>query len=141
VATSADPQVLVDTSAAIALVVADHAAHGVVTAHLADRRLGLAGHAAFETYSVLTRLPGPSRLSAADTARVIRANFPGTRFLGADATAELHRSLPRLGVGGGAVYDALVGAAARAHDLPLATRDEKALEIYRSIGCEVELIN
>ena len=140
-ATSADaPDLLVDTSAAVALLVADHAAHAVTWDRLAGRRLGLAGHAAFETYSVLTRLPGPSRLTPADTARVIAANFPGTRYLGPAAASDLHRTLPELGVAGGAVYDALVGAAAREHRLPLATRDEKAIEVYRAIGCEIELI-
>ena len=58
-----DP-LLLDTSAAVALVVSDHAHHDTTFDALADRELGLAGHAAFETYSVLTRLPPPNRLTA-----------------------------------------------------------------------------
>ena len=45
------PDVLVDTSAAVALVVADHEHHEATAAALDGRRLGLAGHAAFETFS------------------------------------------------------------------------------------------
>jgi uncharacterized protein with PIN domain len=54
------PVALLDTSAAIALVVEDHEAHAATFAALKDRRVGLAGHAWFETYSVLTRLPAGS---------------------------------------------------------------------------------
>jgi predicted nucleic acid-binding protein len=43
-------------------------------------------------------------------------------------------------VAGGAVYDALVGAAAATHGLPLATRDRRALDIYRAVGAEVKLL-
>jgi len=39
------------------------------------------------------------------------------------------------------VYDALVGATAAEHDLPLATRDTRALEIYRSLDVRVELLS
>ncbi len=54
-----------DTNVAVAFLVSDHTEHDLVFEALADRDLGLSGHAAFETFSVLTRLPGASRLSAA----------------------------------------------------------------------------
>ncbi|MEO8968055.1 MAG: hypothetical protein ABI355_10595 [Solirubrobacteraceae bacterium] len=44
------------------------------------------------------------------------------------------------GVAGGAVYDALVGAAAREHDLPLVTRDQRAAETYRALAVRFELL-
>ena len=66
------PIVLLDTSAAIALVLEDHDAHAATVAAVAGRRLGLAGHAWFETYSVLTRLPGDLRRSPADTAGAVQ---------------------------------------------------------------------
>lgn len=50
---------LVDTSVAISLVVEDHTHHRATMDAIGARRLGLAGHAAFETFSVLSRLPGP----------------------------------------------------------------------------------
>jgi predicted nucleic acid-binding protein len=131
---------LVDTSVAVALVVADHEHHAATSRAIGRRRVGLAGHAAFETFSVLTRLPPPSRRAPDVVARVIDASFPATRFLGArDAEALLGR-LTSLGIAGGAVYDALVGAVAVAHDLPLATRDQRARDVYRLLDVELELL-
>jgi hypothetical protein len=59
------PDLLVDTSVAVALTLADHDHHREVVHALRDRRLGLAGHAAFETFSVLTWLPPPARRTPA----------------------------------------------------------------------------
>ena len=133
-------ELLVDTSVAIAFVVEDHEAHDDVFQVLARYRLGLAGHAAFETYSVLTRLPAPARRSPAVVLEVLESNFPATRHLtGTDASATL-RSLPELGIAGGSVYDALVAATARSHGLPLATRDRRAASTYAILGVEVELL-
>jgi hypothetical protein len=54
---------LLDTSAALAFVQPSHAAHATTYAALVGRAKGLAGLAAFETYSVLTRLAPPDRLT------------------------------------------------------------------------------
>jgi predicted nucleic acid-binding protein len=135
------PDLLVDTSIAIALTVADHEHHETTFRALGDRRLGLAGHAAFETFSVLTRLPPPGRRTPATVARLIATDFPHSRFLGAKAAAALLDELHRLGIAGGAVYDALVGASAREHGLTLATRDQRAQETYRALGVRVELLS
>src|SRR5436305_7361958 len=106
---------LVDTSVAVALVVTDHEQHESTTSALGDRRLGLAGHAAFETFSVLTRLPPPARRTPGAVARLLATDFPYTRFLGARAAAALLAELHARGIAGGAVYDALVGACAKEH--------------------------
>lgn len=137
---SADPDLLVDTSVAVALAVADHAHHDATFEATADRALGLAGHAAFETFSVLTRLPAPARRTPAAVARLIETSFPHTRFLGAEAARTLLVELAPLGIGGGSVYDALVGASALEHGLPLATRDRRALDTYRALEVRVELL-
>ena len=131
---------LVDTSVAVALVVAGHEHHAVVIDALHGRRLGLAGHAAFETFSVLTRLPAPMRRTPAVVDEVLRHNFPATKFLPADSAGLLLYELAGLGVAGGSVYDALVGATARAYDLELATSDRRAVETYRSLGVATRLI-
>ncbi|HEX4437729.1 MAG TPA: type II toxin-antitoxin system VapC family toxin [Solirubrobacteraceae bacterium] len=131
---------LVDTSVAVALSVVDHDHYEETFLALADRRLGLAGHAAFETFSVLTRLPPPDRRTPAAVARVLSTNFPNTRFLGADAAEDLLARLHLEGISGGAVYDALVGATAVEHGLRLATRDRRALETYRALDVSVELL-
>jgi predicted nucleic acid-binding protein len=73
-------------------------------------------------------------------ARLLAANFPHTHFLSAAGAAALLAKLSDVGIAGGSVYDALVGAAAAEHRLPLATRDRRALETYRALGVDVELL-
>lgn len=135
------PELLVDTSVAVAFTVADHEHHDRTFSALSDRRLGLAGHAAFETVSVLTRLPPPARRTPATVARLLQTSFPHSRFLDARAAASLLAELGKLGIAGGAVYDALVGACAKKHGLALATRDRRALETYRVLDVRVELLD
>jgi predicted nucleic acid-binding protein len=134
------PEFLVDTSVAVALTVADHEHHDTTFAALGDRRLGLAGHAAFETFSILTRLPTPARRTPTTVARLLAGSFPHTRFLSAQTAASLLAKLAISGIAGGTVYDALVGACASEHGLVLATRDQRALEIYRALDVRVELV-
>jgi predicted nucleic acid-binding protein len=134
------PDALVDTSVAVALVVADHAHHASTIEVLAGRRLGLAGHAAFETFSVLTRLPPPARRSASAVAQLLAANFPQSRFLSPAATETLVGRLADGEIRGGSVYDALVGAAASEHGIVLATRDRRALKTYRALDVAVEVL-
>ncbi len=134
------PPLLVDTSVAVALAVADHADHETTVEALRGRPLGLAGHAAFETFSVLTRLPPPARRTPAAIARLLSVSFPHSRFLGAQAAASLLAELEPAGIAGGAVYDALVGAVAAEHGLVLATRDRRALDTYRALSVNVELL-
>src|SRR5260370_22895586 len=76
-----EPDALVDTSVAVPLVVADHAHHHAVIDAVGNRTLGLAGPAAFETFSIITRLPPPAPTSPGAVARLIAHNFPATRFL------------------------------------------------------------
>ncbi len=132
--------VLLDTSAAIALVVEDHEAHAATVEALRGRRLGLAGHAWFETYSVLTRLPAGLRRMSADAGRLLAHDFPASEFLGETEAAKLGSELARLDVSGGAVYDALVGTAARQHGRRLVTGDLRARSVYEALGVEFELI-
>jgi predicted nucleic acid-binding protein len=131
---------LLDTSTAIALLLEDHEAHAVTLEAVQGRRLGLAGHAWFETYSVLTRLPGRQRRSPADAARLLAHNFPASAFLGADVARTLGPEVARLGISGGSVYDALVGAAARQHQLRLLSSDARARPVYELLGVVVQLL-
>jgi predicted nucleic acid-binding protein len=141
-ATSADtgPELLVDTSVAVALSVADHEGRAASRAVVEGRRLGLAGHAAFESFSVLTRLPAPARRAPSAVSRLLAANFPYSRFLGPEAAAALLARLARSGLSGGSVYDALVGATAVEHGVPLVTRDRRALGTYRALDVEVIMV-
>jgi len=132
------PIVLLDTSTAIALMVEDHESHGAALAAVRGRRLGLAGHAWFETYSVLTRLPAGLRRSPADAHRLLATNFPASAFLGETAATDLGPRLARLGISGGSVYDALVGATAQEHRRPLLSGDARARPTYEALGVELE---
>jgi predicted nucleic acid-binding protein len=134
------PDLLVDTSVAVALVLTDHEHHLETMKSIGRRRLGLAGHAAFETFSVLTRLPPPARRPPDEVARLLMQNFPSSRFLSSDYSEKLLSTMGRLRVSGGAVYDALVGATALEHRLKLATRDKRALATYRALEVEVEVL-
>src|SRR5919204_175652 len=129
-ASGSGPEVLVDTSVAVALTVADHADHEATFQAIGDRRLGLAGHAAFETFSVLTRLPPPAGRTPSTVARVLAASFPDSRYLSAEATASLLAELEGAGIAGGSVYDALVGAVA------LASSDRGAQKAVVAAGVE-----
>lgn len=131
--------VLLDTSTAIALVVEDHEFHAAALAAVRGRRLGLAGHAWFETYSVLTRLPAGLRRSPGDAVRLLSRNFPAPGFLGEAEALALGSELARLGIAGGSVYDALVGAAARQHGVTLVSGDARARSVYEALGVEVEV--
>jgi predicted nucleic acid-binding protein len=130
----------VDTSVAIAALDAAHAAHDICRSIVQARRPGLAGHAAFETYSVLTRMPGLLALDGPTAASLIGRVFPTVYGLGAQSAHDVIVRLGSLGVVGGAVYDALVGEAARTHGCRLLTRDHRARRTYDLIGVDYELV-
>lgn len=133
--------VLVDTSVALAAMLGTHEAHPSASAALARTRPGLAGHAWFETFSVLTRLPPPQRGSPADIAHALTTNFPGTRWMSESAAADLAARCASLGIAGGAIYDALVAATAIDHRLPLLSRDRRAIATYAVLGAEIRVVS
>jgi predicted nucleic acid-binding protein len=132
---------LFDTSAAVPFLLEDHPSRDVVVDATRNLRRGLAGHAWFETYSVLTRLPGQRRRSGRVVSQLLADAFPATRFLDATDATSLVAELPRLGIAGGAVYDALVGAVARAAGLVLVTRNRRAKAVYDALGVQVMLVD
>jgi hypothetical protein len=89
---------------------------------------------------VLTRLPVPLRLTAAQAATVLTTAFPEGCWLDAAATSGLHTRLADHDIVGGSVYDALVGEAARHDGRVLLTRDRRAERTYRSLGVPYEFV-
>ena len=129
-----------DSSVAVPALMSAHEHHGVAAAAVRKHRPALAGHAAFETYSSLTRLPIEHRLDPADVASAIRQTFPDLCALdSADALLVLEQ-IGAARVAGGAVYDALVGAAAQRNGRILLTRDRRAVNTYRAMGVNFELL-
>lgn len=124
----------VDTSVAIAALDAGHLTHGACVAAVRELRPALAGHAAFEVFSVLTRLPGALAVDPGDAAALVARVFPETVWLTPAESTDLALRLAPIGITGGAVYDALVGEAARVHELVLLTRDQRARRTYDLLG-------
>jgi len=132
--------ILLDTSVAIPFIVKDHDQHQATRERVRGKTLGLAGHAWFESYAVLTRLSGGRRRSPTDAARLLVHNFPASVFLSDTAARDLGAELSRLAISGGSVYDALVAAAAREHGHVLVSRDVRAQSTYQALGVVSELI-
>jgi predicted nucleic acid-binding protein len=128
-----------DTSVAIPLLVRTHTAHAAVVRWWDGRDVALSGHALAETYSVLTRLPGDVRLAPGDAARLLDERFVEPLLLGPAVARHVPGVLGRLGIAGGAVYDALVALAAAEHGADLATRDARAKATYETVGVRVIL--
>lgn len=129
-----------DTSVAVPLLLRSHPAHAAVSYVLRGRDLVLTAHSLAETYAVLTRLPGDARVSPADAVQLIEANFGSALLPEPATTAGLPGILAALGIAGGAVYDGLVGLAAKEHSVRLGTRDERALGTYAMVGANVEVV-
>jgi predicted nucleic acid-binding protein len=129
--------IALDTSVAIPLLVRSHTSHDDVKRWWARRPVALAGHAAAETYAVLTRLPGDLRVTPQDAARLLRERFSEPLLLDAATQRRLPEILAERDISGGAVYDALVALAAVQHNLPLATRDARAKGTYDALGANV----
>lgn len=130
----------VDTSAAIPFLLRSHTAHVEVSSHLAGRDARLTGHSLAETYAVLTRLPGDARVEPADASELIARNFGEALLLDDDTATRLPAVLAAAGVAGGAVYDGMVGLAAKAANATLVTRDQRAVGTYTSLGAAVEVV-
>jgi toxin FitB len=134
------PATALDTSVAVPLLVRTHRAHAAVVNWWAGREVALCGHALAETYSVLTRLPGDTRLAPEDAARLLAERFAAPLLLPPAVAVALPRILAGLKIAGAAVYDALVGLAAVGNGCDLATRDGRAKGTYELIGARVLVV-
>ena len=132
---------LVDTSVAVALLLQGSEYHFAALDAVAGHTVGIAGHAVIETCSVLSRLPGVNRLEASTAWRLVQESFVTRRWLTPSEQEVAINRACAAGVSGGALYDALVGAAAAAAGLPLITRDRRALSTYAAIGVEALLVD
>lgn len=137
--TSAD-RYAVDTSVAVAALDGGHTAHAACRAAVTDHHPALAGHAAFETYSVLTRMPGQLAVDGPTASRLLSRAFPEACWLTRSDARALLDPCASVGITGGAVYDALVGEAARRAGRRLLTRDQRARRTYDLLGVDYELV-
>jgi predicted nucleic acid-binding protein len=92
-------------------------------------------HCALETYSVLTRLPPPHRVSGEIVRDFLAARFPRPFLrLEPQAHKDFVLELPIRDITGGAAYDALVAATAAASGAELVTCDKRASSVYERYG-------
>jgi hypothetical protein len=130
-----------DTTLAIASAYEDHPYFSRASAALDEHQPRLAGHAAFEAFSVLTRLPPGWRLSAANAAALLHRSFPDEPlWLTAEGSARAYALIAQSAVVGNAVYDALVAQAALDHDRTLLTLDRRAERTYQLVGVAYEVL-
>jgi hypothetical protein len=85
-------------------------------------------------------MPGALALDGPTADSVIAATFPSVSWLGDAALTKLLRRVGAVGIVGGAVYDALVGEAARVGRYRLLTRDLRARRTYDLLGVDYELV-
>ena len=130
----------VDTSVSVPMVLLSHTAHAAVDRFIDDRAVQMAAHTHLESYSVLTRLPGDSRLRPNDAARLIRERFGEPVPLSAERSCVLVDELAELGIAGGSVYDALIAATAAAVGATLLTRDRRAAATYGAMRVAYEFV-
>jgi predicted nucleic acid-binding protein len=130
-----------DTSVLVAAFASWHEHHEAAFAAIA-RVDAVVGHCLLETYSVLTRLPAPHRMTADVVSRYLRDMFSGHRVLG--LTPLDQRKLVTMcaarGVSGGAVYDALIAASCARSRARLLTLDSRAHQTYAALAIEHEML-
>ena len=129
-----------DTSLVIAAFASWHESHEAARRAL-DGGLYLIEHCALETYSVLTRLPPPHRVSGEVVRDFLTARFPGPWLrMNENAFRDFILGLPDRTVAGGAAYDALVAATAVGCEAELVTCDRRALLVYERYGLRTQLL-
>lgn len=130
----------VDTSVAVATLDATHSSHRLCLAAVRTHRPALSGHAAFETFSVLTRMPGRLATDPPTATALMDRVFPQRLWIDEHQVSKLLERCGAVGIVGGAVYDALVGWAAHANDSVLLTRDLRARRTYDLLGVAYEIV-
>ena len=125
-----------DTSVVVAAFARWHEHHDVAW-HALDRTDAFLAPCLVETFSVLTRLPPPHRVASELAADYLERIAPGALVT---LRANRYKQLVRVGVSGGAIYDALVAMTAKEAGLTLATLDRRAVPTYERVGVGHELI-
>jgi len=130
----------VDTSVVVSAFASWHEHHDVAVDALGNGPR-LPGHCALEALSVLTRLPPPFRAPGPLVTEFLEVSFRDPPLvLAAEQFAALVQRLPGLGISGGAVHDALVGATSAAAGRELLTLDARATSTYQRVGVEARLL-
>jgi predicted nucleic acid-binding protein len=129
-----------DTSVVVPSLLAWHELHARAATALKDVRR-LPAHALAESFAVLSRLPAPRALRPSLAHRLLEHAFPDQPFtLSPPGHHIVIQRLATAEVGGGRIYDAIVGATAAEADVRLLTADRRAISTYALVGASFELI-
>jgi predicted nucleic acid-binding protein len=130
-----------DTSVIVAAFASWHEHHS--TAFAAVGRVDtVVAHCLLETYSVLTRLPAPHRMTPVIVSKYLSLAF-GRHTVCALSAAEQRKlvgTCAAQGLAGGAVYDAVIAATCAAAGIKLLTLDGRARQTYAVLGVDHELL-
>jgi predicted nucleic acid-binding protein len=132
--------ILADTSVVVAAALPWHEHHTEAIRAL-PAGTGLIAHVAAEAFSVLTRLPAPSRVPELVAWSFLERSFQRP-FVALDGEGYegVLRLAAKAGLRGGAIYDALVGASARGAGATLLTLDARAVRAYQAVDAPFRLI-
>ena len=133
--------IALDTSVVVAAFATWHEAHERVGEVVAGGA-ALPAQVAIESFSVLTRLPPPQQARPDIVGEWLSEQFPDPWLsLSAEACRGVLEHLAESGIGGGAVYDAVIAATALEHRATLVTRDRRATRVYDLMGVEVRFLS
>ncbi len=133
--------ITLDTSVAVAAALPWHEYHVVARAGLPRTKPRLIAQVAIETYSVLTRLPPPQRVPARDARAFLHETFRlPPLVLSPGGYDELLDLAAERNIAGGAVYDALVAAAAREAGVTLLSLDRRATATYQLLQVDYQIV-
>lgn len=129
-----------DSSVLIAALASHHDAHERAVDALGDASR-LIVHVAFETSSVLSRMPEGQRMEATIVLDALEREFPEPWLsLDRDGQRSCLRRAVDAGLYGGALYDALIAATAVKHGAKLISADRRAQPTYEAMGVQAQFI-
>lgn len=133
--------ILPDSSIVIAAFALWHPDHDAAREAIRGRQPRLIAHVAVETASVLSRMPEGRRIAASLVVEGLRAGFPDPWLSldGAGTRSALDRAVAA-GLGGGALYDALIAATAAHHGGQLVSADRRARRTYEALGADASYL-
>jgi toxin FitB len=130
-----------DSSVLIPALASTFEGHKRCVSALAGRSPRLISHVAFETTSVLSRMPEGLRMTPVSVRDALDVDFPDSWLaLDGDSQRACLRRAVDAGLRGGALYDALIAATAREHGATLLSADRRAREAYEAMGADVSYI-
>jgi predicted nucleic acid-binding protein len=130
-----------DTSVLVAGFASWHEHHAAALTAMARVNV-IVAHCLLEVYSVLTRLPAPHRMTPEIVSAHLRMSFQRHDVIALPASDQrsLVGTCAAQGIGGGAVYDALIAATCLKARARLLTLDGRARPTYALLGVEHELL-